>query len=88
MRAYATGSLYHPAKHRVKCALWVVRRSRPYSIIEDPELREIFQDLNSRVETPSRRTLTRDTKEIFEIEKENLRDYLAVRVMICMSSLR
>jgi hypothetical protein len=79
MRAYATGSSYDKSKHRVKIALWVSRRNRPYSIVEDDELLEIFSDLNSRVETPSRFTVSRDVKEIFAFEKERLKDELMVR---------
>ncbi|KAJ7745210.1 hypothetical protein DFH07DRAFT_749036, partial [Mycena maculata] len=55
--AFAGGSSYNPTKHR---------------IAEDQELREIFYDLNNRVQHPSAMTVSRDVKEIFKISLENL----------------
>jgi hypothetical protein len=37
----------------MKLALWVARRHRPFTIVEDKELIDIFTDLNSKVEVPS-----------------------------------
>ena len=65
--AFAQGSTYTPHKLQMKIALWVARRHRPFSIIEDPELIDILRDLNSKVVTPSRYTVSRDVKEIFQM---------------------
>ncbi|KAF7358401.1 Zinc finger BED domain-containing protein 4 [Mycena venus] len=78
LAAFATGSSYNPIKHRVKLALWISRRSRPFAIAEDPELREIFYDLNNRVEHPSEQTVSRDIQEIFKISRVNVGKILQV----------
>ena len=53
LAVYASGSKYTKASHRMKIALWVANRHRPFSIVEDTELLEIFADLNPNCETPS-----------------------------------
>jgi hypothetical protein len=42
----------------MKLALWVARRHRPFTIVEDKELVDIFMDLNNKVEVPSRFTVS------------------------------
>ena len=70
--AFAHGSRYTPARLRYKLALWITRRHRPFSIVEDPELIGIFQDFNNKVMIPSCQTLTRDIHDIFEITRKSL----------------
>jgi len=70
--AFTQGSTYTPHKLRMKIALWVARRNRPFSIIEDPELIDILMDLNSKVVTPSRYTVSRDVKEIFQLSRSKV----------------
>lgn len=70
--AFAHGSTYSYPKFRMKLALWVSRRHRPFAIVEDPELVDIFMDLNNKVEVPSHVTISRDVKEIFYISRKNL----------------
>lgn len=70
--AFAQGSRYTPARLRYKLALWVTRCHRPFSIVEDPELVDIFQDFNSRVLIPSRHTLTRDIQDIYQVTRKSL----------------
>ena len=67
--AYAHGSAYNTATHRMKLALWVARRHRPFAIVEDPELLDIFHDLNDKCATPSASTVSRDVKEIFQVTR-------------------
>lgn len=67
--AFAHGSLYNPAKFRVKIALWVARRHRPFAIVEDPELLDLFKDLNNKVSVPSAMTVSRDVQEIFRVSQ-------------------
>ncbi|KAF7371898.1 Zinc finger BED domain-containing protein 4 [Mycena venus] len=70
IKSFAIGSKYTPASHHMKIALWVARRHRPFLIVEDPELLDIFLDLNNRIETPSASTVSRDVKEIFQMSQK------------------
>ncbi|KAJ3511644.1 hypothetical protein NMY22_g15587 [Coprinellus aureogranulatus] len=67
---YVKSSSYNSARHRVRIVLWVARRSRPYSIIKDEELQDIFRDLHANCESPSRHTLSRDVIEVHGLTKE------------------
>jgi hypothetical protein len=78
--AFAQGSTYTPHKFRMKIALWIARRHRPFAIIEDDELVDIFTDLNNKVEVPSRFTVSRDVKEIFSMSRLRVSEMLKVRV--------
>jgi hypothetical protein len=80
MQRFSQGSKYTPAKHRMKLALWVARRNRPFVIVEDPELLDIFLDLNSQCVTPSQSTVSRDIKEIFNISQKKVAAILQVRL--------
>lgn len=66
------GAKYSKARMRYCLIQWVVRRHRPYSIVEDTELLDIFKMLFSRVEVPSARTISRDVQEVFEMSKKNV----------------
>jgi len=76
--SFAYGSTYSYPKFRVKLVLWVARRHRPFSIVEDEELIDIFMDLNNKVEVPSRMTVSRDVKEIFQISRSKVAEILQV----------
>ncbi|PPQ74939.1 hypothetical protein CVT26_011413 [Gymnopilus dilepis] len=78
LAAFASGSKYNEAKHRMKCALWIARRSRPFAIIEDPELLDIFSDLNAACVTPKRKTIARDIREIWEMSRKELASFLQI----------
>jgi hypothetical protein len=75
---YASGTKYTRACHRMKLALWVANRHRPFSIVEDPELLDIFTDLNPNCETPGRHTVSRDVQEIFKVSRKELAVLLQV----------
>jgi hypothetical protein len=62
----------------MKLALWVSRRHRPFAIVEDDKLIDIFMDLNNKVEVPSRSTVSRDVKEIFHISRARVASMLQV----------
>ncbi len=49
---------------------WVIHHHRPYGIIEDDELLEIFRMLNSKAEIPSARTLSCNIQEVFPTRQE------------------
>lgn len=80
MSAFTGGLQYTKAKHRMKIALWLARRNCPFAIVEDPELLDIFADLNIHCVTPKRRTVSRDMKEIFHVSQANLASMLQVRL--------
>jgi arginine repressor len=67
----------------MKLALWVVRRHRPFAIVEDPELLDIFSDLNKSAVTPSQSTISRDVKEIFRMSHTNVSRILQVSTPLC-----
>lgn len=69
-------------KHHMKIALWVVRRHRLLSIVEDPELLDIFTDLNNKVVTPSGYTVLCDVKEIFQLSQKKVSELLKV-IALC-----
>jgi alpha-amylase/alpha-mannosidase (GH57 family) len=62
----------------MKIAIWVARRHRPFTIVEDDELIDIFMDLNNKVEVPSRSTVSRDVKEIFDMSRKRVANILKV----------
>ena len=62
----------------MKLALWVARCHRPFAIVKDEELVDIFTDLNNKVEVPSRFTVSRDVKEIFAISRVKVSEILKV----------
>jgi len=71
----------------MKIALWVARRNRPFAIVEDDELLDIFRDLNNKVVTPSRYTVSRDVKEIFQMSRVKVAEILKVSIhLICVRS--
>src|SRR5882762_8039418 len=78
--AFAQGSTYTAHKFWMKLALWVVHRHRPFAIVEDDELVDIFTDLNNKVEVPSRFTVSRDVKEIFAMSRVKVSEMLKARV--------
>jgi hypothetical protein len=85
--SFAHGSSYTPQKFRMKLALWVARRHRPFTIVEDKELVDIFTDLNNKVEVPSRFTVSRDVKEIFYMSQIKVAAILKVRSQIFHTDL-
>jgi predicted oxidoreductase len=62
----------------MKITIWVACRHRPFAIIEDDELVDIFKDLNNKVEVPSHFTVSRDVKEIFEMSRKQVAAILKV----------
>jgi hypothetical protein len=78
MAIYASGSTYTAASHRMKIALWVSKYNRPFSIVEDEDLLEIFTDLNPNCITPMRRTVSRDVNQIFALSRTQVGALLRV----------
>ncbi len=68
---HVPGAKYSKALMRFKLTRWIARRNRPYAIVDDDELQDIFRMLYARVEVPSARTISRDVQEIFrDVETE------------------
>jgi hypothetical protein len=82
LAAYASGSKYSEASHRMKLALWVADSNRPFSIVEDKILLEIFTDLNPNCITHSCHTVSRDVKEIFKLSRKEVGALLQVRFLL------
>ena len=76
---FAHGSTYSYPKFRMKIALWVSWCHRPFAIIEDDELIDLFRDLYNKVEVPSQSTVSRDVKEIFQMSRVRVAQMLQVR---------
>ncbi len=75
---FAHGSTYSKAKMRYLCALWVSRRHRPYTIVQDDELLDIFRMLYSQVSVPHPTTLSRDVREVYEMTRLEIAKKLQV----------
>ena len=78
MAIYASSSTYMAASHRMKIALWVSKYNRPFSIVEDEDLLEIFTDLNPNCITPMRWTVSRDVNQIFALSRTQVGALLRV----------
>ncbi|KAJ3516930.1 hypothetical protein NMY22_g14084 [Coprinellus aureogranulatus] len=74
--AYVGGSQYTESRHRLKIVVWIARRVRPYSIVEDDELLDIFRDLHGPCKTVSRHTVSRDIIEVHGLTKEAVISWL------------
>jgi hypothetical protein len=77
---FATGSTYTAAGFRLKLALWTARRKRPYTIVADPELVDIFKMLYNKVDIPCERTVSRDVQDIYRVSKSYVREVLSEHV--------
>ncbi|KAF5336727.1 hypothetical protein D9757_015382 [Collybiopsis confluens] len=67
---------FHKGKFRLKVLSWITARHRPDSIVEDPELKQIFVYLNPQAITHSRRTHRRDIKTAFLMTRDEVRKLL------------
>ena len=79
MVSFAAGSTYSEARFRYGLVVWITRRHRPFSIVEDPEFRALMRMLYGRVEIPSRVTVGRDMQLILHDAKRALTARLQVR---------
>ena len=75
---YAQGANYSYARVRFLLAMWIARRHRPFTIVEDPEFRELLRMLYVRVEIPSRVTVARDLRDIFDDSRARVKAKLRV----------
>lgn len=78
LATFASGSKYMKESHCMKITLWVTNHHRPFKIIEDMKLLEIFADLNPNCELPKHHTVSRDVKEIFGLSRNGVATMLQV----------
>lgn len=62
---FAQGANYSYVWLRFLLVMWIARRHRPFTIVEDPEFCEILRMLYVRVQIPSRIMVSRDLKDFF-----------------------
>lgn len=74
---FAAGSTYSEQKLRLLLVKWCACNSRPMLIVDDDAFVEILQMLNAHVAIPSRQTVARDIKAVFEISQKHVKKYLA-----------
>ncbi|KAI1784378.1 hypothetical protein LXA43DRAFT_875347, partial [Ganoderma leucocontextum] len=86
--AYAQGATYSYARVRYLLAMWIARRHCPFTIVEDPEFKELLRMLYVRVEIPSRVTVSCDLKDIFQDSRAWVKGKLQVclpgKIHICL----
>lgn len=73
---YAHGSSYAKERFRYLLTVWVSKCHRPFKIVEDEPLKELFKMLYAKVDIPSARTIGRDVQEIFQLSKASVASYL------------
>ena len=79
MASFASGVTYSKAKFRYLLAMWCAHRHRPFSVVEDPEFREVVQMLYGRAEIPLRISVAHDIQHLLEHSHVQLINKLLVR---------
>ena len=77
--AFAQGNTSTTARLRFLLTKWISCHFRPFAIVEDPEIIEIFQMLHAHVQIPSAKTVSRDVKEVYVMSQINVKKLLKVR---------
>ncbi len=73
---FAAGSTYNKAEFRYLTTVWVARCHRPFAIVEDEPLQDMFKMLYAKVEVPSAKTVSRDVKEVWAISRTEVASFL------------
>jgi predicted oxidoreductase len=76
---------YSASRFRYLLGVWCARHHRPFTIVDDDELVEIFRMLYERVEIPSRITVSRDIQEMFQLSRRTVTQVLVVSEQLFMS---
>lgn len=79
MEKFVAGCTYSRDGFRWKLVNWIINKNRPYAIVEDPELIDIFCMLHGRLEVPCASTLSKDIKIVHGIAKRKLIQLFEVR---------
>ncbi|EEB88988.1 hypothetical protein MPER_12971, partial [Moniliophthora perniciosa FA553] len=66
---YSNGCAYDRGAFRLQTVFWMAESSRPFIAIEDRRLRQMFQIVNSKLETELLGTdsVTRDTRDVYRM---------------------
>ena len=75
---FAHGSKYSKAEFRFLLVSWVTQCHRPFAIVDDKPLQDMFRMLYAKVDIPSAATVSRDVKEVHSIAKKNVIKVLQV----------
>lgn len=78
MRKFVSGTTYTREDFRYYIALWICQNRRPYIIVLDLALRQVFRMLNSKVAIPSNVTVKNDIRKLWKLSVERVRAVLAV----------
>ncbi|KAF8515549.1 hypothetical protein JB92DRAFT_2829628 [Gautieria morchelliformis] len=76
LAVYANGTTHSSTHMLFLLAKWCAHNHRPFSIINDKELIQIFKMLYGRVDIPSHVTLSRDIHEVFDFSKAHVSRFL------------
>ena len=80
MEKFAGGCTYSREGLRWRLLRWVVCKNRPYTIIDDEELREVFAMLHAKAKIPCANTLAGDIKCAHGMMKEKLVELFRVHL--------
>lgn len=72
MGQYTAPIKFNPLLARVRIALWLARRARPFSLVADDEFIEFCKELNPLAQLPSCHTVSRDVQTIYALTKDAL----------------
>jgi hypothetical protein len=75
---FAHGSSYSKAEFRFLLVSWVTGCHRPFAIVDDHPLQDMFRMLYAKVDIPSAAMVSRDTKDVHIIAKKNVIKVLQV----------
>lgn len=62
MERFTSGCAYRREDFHIYLLMWIVKRCRPFSIVEDDELQMLFRMLYKNVVIPSQKTISRHIK--------------------------
>ena len=67
MESFASGCSYRREDFHIAILMWIIKRCRPFSIIDDSELREMLTMLYKSVSIPSQRTISRHVETFYSL---------------------
>jgi hypothetical protein len=76
--AFVKGLTYSAPHFCYLLAVWCAHQLRPFNIVTDNELTDIFHMLDARADVPHPMTVSRDVKDIFHVCKTNVIELLWV----------
>ena len=69
---FAAGTTYSAARARFLLSSWCANRSRPFTIVKDPEFIQYSRMLYTKVDIPSPSTISRDIIEMHSIARDDI----------------